>query len=481
MPARTCPFLGLRHTRNIRFSSPTPEHRCYVSGEAQEVDAGHQEQFCLSSRYEACPLYRRFVGSREEEAAAEGEKAPPSPPPRPRRLTPSEEGRGAWFRRLSPRQRFLYGALVAAILFVLGLYALGFYRLIQRRGGGPTPTPAVAQATPTPAGAAGSLLPTPTPTPVPPTPTPTPLQPTATPTPTPIPPTPTFTPTPTPRPPTPTPTPAAAVPTPTPRPAYVYLRLYFKGEAGPYLIPVTRRLPYTKAVANAALRELIAGPRTAGLTSPLPPGLTYDGLRVEEGVLYVNFNDAFYTYGTNPDLSIQLRWQLDALLLTLGQFPTVSQVSITVDGAPFGSGPWGIPAVNPDNPYGLDPAAARGLIVYLRTPDGRYLVPVTRYVEPTPAVARTAVKEMLKGPSGAYGLAPVWPAGTTLEAIDLVDGVLTVDLSAEALGAADREQAALAVGLTGLQFPTVSRVIVRAGGQELGRFDRYWTWPNLEP
>lgn len=36
-PSGHCPYLGLKQNQAIRFASPTPEHRCYAAGQAQEI------------------------------------------------------------------------------------------------------------------------------------------------------------------------------------------------------------------------------------------------------------------------------------------------------------------------------------------------------------------------------------------------------------------------------------------------------------
>ncbi len=55
-PNSHCPYLGLKQNRAIRFAAPTPEHRCFVSGEPLEIPVD-QASYCLAQGHVHCPLY----------------------------------------------------------------------------------------------------------------------------------------------------------------------------------------------------------------------------------------------------------------------------------------------------------------------------------------------------------------------------------------------------------------------------------------
>jgi germination protein M len=103
--------------------------------------------------------------------------------------------------------------------------------------------------------------------------------------------------------------------------AVYYLRT-FKGHR--YLAPEWHPVPYTRAVAGAAIGELLAGdPYCPGSRRPFPAGTRLRGVRVEAGTARVDLS------GTGPRLS---HWAVQALVHTLTQFPTVRQVLVSADG-----------------------------------------------------------------------------------------------------------------------------------------------------
>ena len=111
--------------------------------------------------------------------------------------------------------------------------------------------------------------------------------------------------------------------------AVYYLRT-FKGHR--YLAPEWHPVPYTRAVAGAAIGELLAGdPYCPGSRRPFPAGTRLRGVQIEDGTATVELS------GTGPRLS---RWPVQALVHTLTQFPTVRRVQVRADGKAVG-GPLG--------------------------------------------------------------------------------------------------------------------------------------------
>src|SRR4029079_10260669 len=97
------PYLGLKQNRAIRFASPTPEHRCFVSGEPLEIPVD-QATYCLAPGHVHCPIYMGFTVPTMHDAAphiggiatAGGALVAPA------------AGVRGWFGTLSPRDRTIY-------------------------------------------------------------------------------------------------------------------------------------------------------------------------------------------------------------------------------------------------------------------------------------------------------------------------------------------------------------------------------------
>ncbi len=456
--SRRCPHLGLKHTRSIRFSSPTPEHRCYIFGEPLPIYVD-QRTYCLGERYVECP---RFTG----------QESPPAAAPIPSRAAARPPSRLATFwGRLGRRDRILYlvlAGLLVAILATYGILVLVLWGPVPA----PTATPtAVATATPT------AVVPTSTPTSTPrPTATPSP-RPTLTPFPTktPIPPTET--------PPPPTAPPVAVVYTtlpPSPTPSETWSVLYFLGPQKAYYVPVIRRGPPTVGVARRAVEEMIAGPRPgSNLLRSIPEGMGLVNIYIQGGTCYVDFDHRFEELGAGSTEAM-------AVVLALTEFRySVQRVQFLANGVPVGlpgSGntePVSRPRyVNYENPYNLEPEDSVALTLYFLTPDGQYLFPIVRRVPFTLGTGRATIEEMVKGPSAAFqGLAlSPFPTDTRIRNIYRDGDTMYVDLSEAFLGAANPDMAvkALVLAMTALT-PDAPQGIryaqITVEGQDLGD---YW-------
>jgi germination protein M len=107
--------------------------------------------------------------------------------------------------------------------------------------------------------------------------------------------------------------------------AVYYLRS-FKGRR--YLAPEWHPVSYTRAVAAAALGELLDGqPLCRGSRRPFPAGTRLRGVRVEAGTATVDLSGSAL-----PARSKERRWPLQALVGTLTQFPAVHRVVVRAGG-----------------------------------------------------------------------------------------------------------------------------------------------------
>ncbi|HEY0734556.1 MAG TPA: hypothetical protein VGD69_06595 [Herpetosiphonaceae bacterium] len=130
-----CPYLGLRQNRAIRFASPTSEHRCYVTGEAQEIPVD-QRQYCLSVNHLSCPLYTgEWSGTTAGTVANAGTLALPQ---------------GGVRGRLSGRDRAFYFAVLGLLATITLVWlGIGYLYTVGGTFGNVPPTPTATLAPPT--------------------------------------------------------------------------------------------------------------------------------------------------------------------------------------------------------------------------------------------------------------------------------------------------------------------------------------------
>lgn len=116
-------------------------------------------------------------------------------------------------------------------------------------------------------------------------------------------------------------------------PSTITVRLYWV-EAGENALGVERTLPYTQAVATAALNALLAGPTAEeqatwpAISSAIPAGTTLNGVSVAGGVAKVDLSSEFESGGGTFSVTARLA----QVVYTLDQFPTVDAVEFYIDG-----------------------------------------------------------------------------------------------------------------------------------------------------
>lgn len=112
--------------------------------------------------------------------------------------------------------------------------------------------------------------------------------------------------------------------------------LYFPGETGSLIVPVTRMV-YGEADVNTAVLELAKGPvASSPLESTLPSGCGLIDVTTDKtGKVIINFTREFINIAEKDDGG---RQALKALMLTCSQFPGVSSIEIQVEGEPYDPG-----------------------------------------------------------------------------------------------------------------------------------------------
>ena len=137
--------------------------------------------------------------------------------------------------------------------------------------------------------------------------------------------------------------PATTVPAPDVLAVAPYFYIDEPGQPhrkGPFLVPVNREIPHTKAVARATIEQLLAGPSndeaqgTPAITTAIPSGVRLLGINIDQGLATVDFSSGFEA-GAGADRFAQV-------VFSLTRFPNVDRVAFRVDGthvaAPLGNG-----------------------------------------------------------------------------------------------------------------------------------------------
>lgn len=218
----------------------------------------------------------------------------------------------------------------------------------------------------------------------------------------------------------------------------LYFRLWGTTPDLMYLVPVTVEPPHPEDMPQQALALLLNWPDKSGATVSLWPAGTKAALRIKDGTATVDFT----SLDTTKFGSTREAWALDSLTLTLTQFPLIKRVQVQVKGQVVETLAGHVETRRPLTPppyvnrvaFSGTPGAGAGTMpvtLYFADPQAMFLVPITRDVPKTAAVARTVVEELIRGPEKDSGLGRVIPEGTRLRGIELKDGLLTVDFSKE--------------------------------------------------
>ena len=117
----------------------------------------------------------------------------------------------------------------------------------------------------------------------------------------------------------------------------------------------------------------------------------------------------------------------------------------------------------------------RSVTVYYQDGDG-YLVPMTRWIEPQPGIARASLNLVIDSALNReeliyYGVYPILPEKTEIQGIDVKDGVATVDFNRYLLdydSALSERNIVASIVYTMTEFETIERVKVLINGYPQG-------------
>ena len=114
-------------------------------------------------------------------------------------------------------------------------------------------------------------------------------------------------------------------------PETMEIKLYFVRVEE--IVEVERSVPYTVAVARAALEGLVEGPldheEADGLSTAIPEGTELQDIIIENGIATADFNQKLQEGVAGSAWVTTIRDQIEQTLL---QFDTVDEVVITIDG-----------------------------------------------------------------------------------------------------------------------------------------------------
>lgn len=226
-----------------------------------------------------------------------------------------------------------------------------------------------------------------------------------------------------------------------------WVRVYYLDEEQRFLVPVTIAIPWTEGIARATLEQIIFYPQRKedllkyGLKAPLPKGTAIIGLMITDKLAKVDFSAAFLDHCPEKEKSV-----LNSVLLTLTEFDTIERVKLMVEGFElsefpggalvmdyFGPERWVNLEVEADVEEHCHSSTVSLYFCYLSPKGVIFYVPVTRVIPQHECLLRATINELLDGPRHGSGLFSELPPDLTLLDIELVDGLLVVDLSEELL------------------------------------------------
>lgn len=167
--------------------------------------------------------------------------------------------------------------------------------------------------------------------------------------------------------------------------------------------------------------------------SAVPEGLELNSVRIDSGLLSVDFNAVYYTMSAGEELAFK-----SAVVYTFTSLDFVDYVYITIDGSPLkmtngqNLGKLGREDIVIDGNISAEPTNYEILTLYFKNSDDTGLATEIREVEvnPNQPIERYIIEQLIEGPK-ADGLKNVIPYETKIRDISSADGICYVDLSGE--------------------------------------------------
>ena len=139
----------------------------------------------------------------------------------------------------------------------------------------------------------------------------------------------------------------------TPQPKKVIptslVTLYFYTPDGEHFVVVRRSVPQTDSLPQTAMEELLKGPaKGSGLYPVFWKGTKVRGVKVKDGIAYVDFSKELTAYGGGSFVEQGI---IGSTILTLTSFPQIERVQFLKEGKKFKYFPEGTEA---DKPLGRE-------------------------------------------------------------------------------------------------------------------------------
>lgn len=106
--------------------------------------------------------------------------------------------------------------------------------------------------------------------------------------------------------------------------------VYHATKDAAFLMPETRTIPKTDQPLQAAVEQLLNGPKNPELIRALPEGTKLRGITVKDHIAYVDFNDKLVKNGSGGSAGEILA--VSAIVNTLTEFDNIYKVQLMVEG-----------------------------------------------------------------------------------------------------------------------------------------------------
>lgn len=110
----------------------------------------------------------------------------------------------------------------------------------------------------------------------------------------------------------------------------ISVTVYHATKDAAFLVPEIRTIPKTDRPAQAAVEQLLTGPKTPELVRALPEGTKLKGITVKDHIAYADFNDRLVKSGSGGSAGEILA--VGAIVNTLTEFDDIYKVQIMVEG-----------------------------------------------------------------------------------------------------------------------------------------------------